>query len=54
MLACTCGGILEVGLFVIVAAVSAFITRVVNWRRRQHIYTQIAQLAKQSNQELAA
>lgn len=53
MLACTCGGILEVGLLTLVALISAFITRVVNWRRR-HIYTQIAQLAKQSNQELAA
>lgn len=53
MLACTCGGILEVGLFVIVAAVSAFITRVVNWRRR-HIYAQVLKYAQQSNQELAA
>lgn len=59
MLACACGGILEVGLFtLIVTTVSAVITRVINRvrRRRYHraLALQIVQYAEQSNQELSS
>lgn len=59
MIACACGGILEVGLFtLIVTAVSAVITRIVNTDRRRRynraIGAQVFYYAQQSNEELAA
>lgn len=59
MIACACCGILEIGVIAfIVSAVSAIITRIVNFiRRRRHnqeIAEQLMNYAQQSNEELAS
>lgn len=59
MLACACGGILEVGLFsLIVTGIASAITWVTNRIRRRRYYRAIANdvlfYVQQSNEELAA